>query len=342
MSLQPDESSAVPRPDSRDAVDDIGDAGQFDAQLVSEKEDSVDGRVLEYLQEARGEEVGEVEAGLLTNGSAFRRFKAEDEAQGPSSPDRAPSSTGSYSTPDDTPSLHVCNCPRRPLGCPHGLCVSQGSITSSAFSAMGSRFSPSPSLRPFDRRFQSRLHPPSPGQSSPRALSPSLLGVHSRNSSIGDKPHDVGIDGLLDCSAPWEVVRWTKLKKITSQIFSDPGRRSFGTPTCINVSATIALGTSKGIILVFDYSQSLKAIIGPGTKGRLVYGVMWCYGLTICSCRVRADNRIGRLCRLHDDCWWPREWTHIHLGAGEAVSAILKDFTFSGVPDGEPKRRRTR
>lgn len=34
------------------------------------------------------------------------------------------------------------------------------------------------------------------------------------------------------------------------------------------VSAFIALGTSKGIIQVFDYNQDLKAIIGPGTKGR--------------------------------------------------------------------------
>jgi hypothetical protein len=27
------------------------------------------------------------------------------------------------------------------------------------------------------------------------------------------------------------------------------------------------LGTSKGIILVFDYNQNIKMIIGPGTKG---------------------------------------------------------------------------
>jgi Holliday junction resolvasome RuvABC ATP-dependent DNA helicase subunit len=27
------------------------------------------------------------------------------------------------------------------------------------------------------------------------------------------------------------------------------------------------IGTSKGIILVFDYQQSLKTIIGTGTKG---------------------------------------------------------------------------
>lgn len=76
-----------------------------------------------------------------------------------------------------------------------------------------------------------------------------------------------GIEELEDRSAPWEVVRWTKLKKITAQLFTEGGRRSFGIPTCIVVSATIAIGTDKGLILIFDYSQVLKQIIGSGTKG---------------------------------------------------------------------------
>jgi hypothetical protein len=79
---------------------------------------------------------------------------------------------------------------------------------------------------------------------------------------------------LDDRSAPWDIVRWTKLKKITAQLFSEAGKRSFGTPTCIAVSATIALGTTKGIILVFDYSQSLKSIIGQGTKGWDPFGLV--------------------------------------------------------------------
>lgn len=65
-------------------------------------------------------------------------------------------------------------------------------------------------------------------------------------------------------------MRWTKLKKLNGQAFSEAGKRNFGVPTCIAVSASIVLGTSKGIILVFDYYQKLKSIIGPGTKGRLL------------------------------------------------------------------------
>ena len=53
---------------------------------------------------------------------------------------------------------------------------------------------------------------------------------------------------------------------MTGEAFSEVGKRKFGRPTCIAISASIALGTSKGIILVFDYNQNLKSIIGLGTK----------------------------------------------------------------------------
>ena len=53
---------------------------------------------------------------------------------------------------------------------------------------------------------------------------------------------------------------------MTGQAFSEIGKRNFGRPTCIAIAASIALGTSKGMILVFDYNQNLKSIIGPGTK----------------------------------------------------------------------------
>lgn len=128
---------------------------------------------------------------------------------------------------------------------------------------LGRGHSPTPSLRPFDKRFQARLSQ-SPLQ-SPRPQSPAYLTTHSRQSSIlGQIVQDNGDADTPD--APWEVVRWTKLRKISGQAFSEMGKRNFGRPTCIAVSASIALGTSKGIILVFDYHQSLKTIMGPGTQ----------------------------------------------------------------------------
>lgn len=125
--------------------------------------------------------------------------------------------------------------------------------------------SPTPSLRPFDRRFQSRIS--SSPLNSPRTLSPGFLNVHSRQSSSASQlSHDIEVSDTP--AAPWDVVRWTKLRKITGQAFSEVGKRNFGRPTCIAVSASIAMGTSKGVVLVFDYHQNLKSIMGPGTKGR--------------------------------------------------------------------------
>ncbi|KAG5929139.1 hypothetical protein E4U42_006962 [Claviceps africana] len=145
----------------------------------------------------------------------------------------------------------------------------QGSYMSSAGSSvlpsLASRpglSSPSPSFRPFDRRFQSRIA--SPSSNTPRASSPAFLSSHSLNVSPSSNSNQAEIDTTT--TAPWEVVRWTRLAKMNGQAFSEAGRRSFGSPTCLAVSTLIVLGTSKGFILIFDSHQNLKMIMGPGTK----------------------------------------------------------------------------
>lgn len=115
-------------------------------------------------------------------------------------------------------------------------------------------------------------------------------------------------------SPPWEVVRWTRLKKLNGQAFSEAGKRNFGSPTCIAVSAHIVLGTTKGIILVFDYNQNLKMIIGPGTKGEFDRVLQAFSLLTINSCRVRPYNGYSDIGRPHHDCWGPCQWQHLHMG----------------------------
>ncbi|WPH02378.1 Hypothetical protein R9X50_00524100 [Acrodontium crateriforme] len=164
---------------------------------------------------------------------------------------------GSSSIPDDTPSL-------------------RGSLLSSASQVA----SPTPGARkatlrtasgtpqPFERRFETRLTgSPSP---SPRAHSPAFLSAHSRQISLSSQISQVSSqDGNASedsHQAPWDIVRWIKLRKITGQAFSEIGRRNFGRPTCMAVSALIAIGTTKGLILGFDYHQTLKIIIGQGTK----------------------------------------------------------------------------
>jgi vacuolar protein sorting-associated protein 8 len=123
------------------------------------------------------------------------------------------------------------------------------------------------SLQPFERRVSSRLSPSPLG--SPRASpSPAFLSPRSRQSSVSSNAiFQIQQDEADTPQTPWDVVRWTKLKKITGQVFSEVGKRNFGRPTCLSVAASLVMGTSKGFVLVFDYQQVLKAIIGPGTKG---------------------------------------------------------------------------
>jgi len=164
------------------------------------------------------------------------------------------------SGPDDSPSVQGSV----------ASSLGSSSVLPSLASRPGLR-SPTPSFRPFDRRFQSRISS-SPILSSPllRPSSPAFLAGHSRTVSISSQ---ILLDpGETDTpSPPWEVVRWTKLLKLNGQAFSEAGKRNFGSPTCLAVSASIVLGTSKGIILMFDYNQNLKMILGPGTKGMLTF-----------------------------------------------------------------------
>ncbi|KAL8726672.1 MAG: hypothetical protein Q9181_005953 [Wetmoreana brouardii] len=190
---------------------------------------------------------------LVATGTEHHNHERDDQLEGSNLPspsavgERPSSADGSLSIPDDTPSI-------------------QGSVTSSAsrqarLAAYGR--SPTPSLRPFDRRFQARISQ-SP-QSSSRAASPAFLHSHSRQVSTNSQLLPKDEDSETE-QTPWEVIRWTRLRKISGQAFSEVGKRNFGRPVCIAISTSIAMGTSKGIILIFDYNQNLKSIIGPGTK----------------------------------------------------------------------------
>jgi hypothetical protein len=176
------------------------------------------------------------------------------------------SAEDTLSLPDDTPSV-------------------QGSLNSplqsdtASLRSPNARQSPPIAHRAFDRRFQSRLSSSPLG--SPRASSPAFLGLHSRQSSLASIGFPVASE-MDDSTAPWDVIRWTKLRRITGQVFSEVGRRNFGHPTCVAITDSIVIGTSKGLILVFDYNQTSKASIGFGTK------VLECGAVT--SLAISADH----------------------------------------------------
>ncbi|SMQ50840.1 unnamed protein product [Zymoseptoria tritici ST99CH_3D7] len=210
---------------------------------VHEEQEADDGSDQDYPQLRRSQE-GDV--------------SREDLNSGPRTPARSSplgSNEDSGSIPDDTPSVRAS--PVSSLG--------RGASPSLR---KGPNRTPSGALQPFERRFEARLSA-SPSN-SPRAQSPAFLSPHSRQISVSSRMSGISSQNSEADSevpqAPWDVVRWTKLRKITGQAFSEAGKRNFGRPTCIAVSALIAIGTSKGLVLGFDYHQTLKIIIGQGTK----------------------------------------------------------------------------
>ncbi|KAK8064872.1 vacuolar protein sorting-associated protein 9a [Apiospora phragmitis] len=231
---------------------------------VSSDEETIKGdrdqeHIAEVLEEERREDASA--PAPANNGPLANHYRHllrdQDDTSESGSAEGLPKRVGSpadslLSVPDDTHSIQGS--------------VLSSSPSSSILPSVASRpglSSPSPSFRPFDRRFQSRIA--SPSTLSPRPSSPAYLTGHSRTVSVSSQlVLDPGETETL--SPPWEVVRWTRLKKLNGQAFSEAGKRNFGSPTCIAVSAHIVLGTTKGIILVFDYNQNLKMIIGPGTK----------------------------------------------------------------------------
>jgi hypothetical protein len=106
-------------------------------------------------------------------------------------------------------------------------------------------------------------------------LSPALNNVsrpriaHSRSSSVVSMLNlqNMVIDQAAD-DRPRDTLRWTRLKRISDQLYSSAGRKAFGNPTCLAVSGMLAFGTSKGLILIFDYQQNCKHVIGNGSRGR--------------------------------------------------------------------------
>lgn len=138
----------------------------------------------------------------------------------------------------------------------------------------GLRHISSPSCRPAHREYLSPLRAKrldglraslSPGTTSPRL---SYLQPHSRSSSMASMYQLAESSGDDTGARPEDIIKWTKLRKITDQLYTEAGRRAFGTPTCFVISGVLAIGTSKGLVLVYDYQQTCKHIIGTGTAGK--------------------------------------------------------------------------
>ncbi|KAG1406954.1 hypothetical protein G6F58_009739 [Rhizopus delemar] len=65
---------------------------------------------------------------------------------------------------------------------------------------------------------------------------------------------------------PWEAFKWTPLVKISNQLYSDSIKQESGLISVMAVSGVIAIGTTRSLVFIYDYSQTLKCILGDNNK----------------------------------------------------------------------------
>ncbi|KAG0236502.1 Vacuolar protein sorting-associated protein 8 [Actinomortierella wolfii] len=152
---------------------------------------------------------------------------------------------------------------------------------------------------PADPLQRLRLHPhryASPGS----VASSSFTGRHSRASSASFSFSElnrsdsntyspgIGMTGgsggstLGTGTEPWETFRWTPLIKLSDHLYSEEVKASMGLGTCIAVSNVIAVGTSRGTVLVYNGNQGLV-----GAFGTAQYAVE--HG-SVCSVAISSDH----------------------------------------------------
>lgn len=85
-------------------------------------------------------------------------------------------------------------------------------------------------------------------------------------------------------SPPARTVKWSSLKRISARVYPQSGatagaaalsqaeqiaKSAMGQPTVMAVSGLIAIGTTKGWVLVFDFGQNLRCVCGTEGNGAL-------------------------------------------------------------------------
>ncbi|KAI8979992.1 Golgi CORVET complex core vacuolar protein 8-domain-containing protein [Pilobolus umbonatus] len=114
-----------------------------------------------------------------------------------------------------------------------------------------------------------------PSSSSMQRLDSSAGESSSSISHLDSMDHSdsmmISSDGTLrnidrDNIEPWEAFRWTPLKKISDQLYSDAIKQESGLISVMAVSGLIALGTTRSLVFVYDFSQNLKCILGSTNR----------------------------------------------------------------------------
>lgn len=159
-------------------------------------------------------------------------------------------------------------------------------ISSPRFSSRSSVISSTTRARRFDERIQSRFS--------------ALAQAHR----YGDADVDVDVDDEGVGSSKWDAcgatllntqvkdLKWIQLNTLNTLIRTSQSQQVYGAPTCLAAGDIVALGMSKGYVLIFDYRQILVMVLGEGT-GASTWGKVTCLSLSLDSTHIAAGYDSG-------------------------------------------------
>ncbi|CAG8434792.1 11750_t:CDS:10 [Ambispora gerdemannii] len=113
-----------------------------------------------------------------------------------------------------------------------------------------------------------------------RPTTPSILGFE-----------DIGLSAPPE---PWEAFRWIPLDSISDQLYSSNFSQNYGLPTVLAVSGVIAVGTTRGLILVYEREQTLKCILGT-TANALEHGAVTSLCISIDHAQIVSGHAQGHI-----------------------------------------------
>ncbi|KAJ7388710.1 Vacuolar protein sorting-associated protein 8 [Desmophyllum pertusum] len=90
------------------------------------------------------------------------------------------------------------------------------------------------------------------------------------------------------------VLRHVVLKSVSAQMVSASARVDAGLPTALAVSSLICIGTSHGVVLVFDPQQALKLVLGNTSLGA-EYGAVTALGINMECTRLLCGHARGQI-----------------------------------------------
>ncbi|KAG9304504.1 hypothetical protein G9A89_020068 [Geosiphon pyriformis] len=116
---------------------------------------------------------------------------------------------------------------------------------------------------------------------------------HSNSSTLSVSPfEDMGSNTPPE---PWEAFKWAPLNKISDHLYSTSVRQSAGLPTVLAVSGVIAIGTTRGLILVYEKTkQNLKCVLGTTTDA-LEHGAVTALAISTDHSQIVSGHAQGHI-----------------------------------------------